>query len=85
MTCDALATISRRGLKNREVLVSRDMSCDVDKADWSRYQWNAYVEAGESKDERRKRLDETPDEHKDAVKRHVQTVFAIRNYYERKK
>ena len=56
-----------------------------EKATWSRYQWNAYVEAGESKDERRSRLAEVPAEHKDAVKRHVQTVFAIRNYYESKK
>jgi hypothetical protein len=57
----------------------------IDKTAWSRYQWNAYVEAGESKDERRKRLAEVTAEHRDAVKRHVQTVFAIRNYYERKK
>ena len=56
----------------------------TERSDWSRYQWNAYVEAGESKDERRKRLDETPDEYKDAVKRHVLTVFAIRKFNERK-
>ena len=41
-------------------------------------EWNAYVAAGDSLEERRARLDQCPDEYRDRVRSHVQTVFAIR-------
>lgn len=41
--------------------------------------WNAYVEAGKTRDERRARLAECPEELRASVESHVRTVFAVRN------
>lgn len=41
-------------------------------------QWNAYVSAGASTEERRSRLDECPPEFRAGVESHVRTMFAIR-------
>jgi hypothetical protein len=46
--------------------------------------WNAYVESGSDRNERRARLDEVPEWYRKDVERHVQTVFAIRSFYARK-
>lgn len=48
-------------------------------------QWNAYVAEGADKEERRKRLEEVPDEWRDAVRRHVETYFTVRRYENRKR
>ncbi|WP_017941692.1 hypothetical protein [Thioalkalivibrio sp. ALE6] len=40
-------------------------------------EWNAYVAAGASREERRARLDRCPPEHRPAVRSHVETVFAL--------
>jgi len=41
-------------------------------------EWKGYVVSGKSREDRRARLAEVPDEHKQAVINHVETVFAIR-------
>lgn len=43
-------------------------------------QWNAYVSAGASTEERRSRLDECPQEFRAGVESHVRTMFAIRHF-----
>jgi hypothetical protein len=50
----------------------------VAKEGWRSGQWNAYVVMGETKEERKARLEECPEEYRDGVRRHVQTSFAIR-------
>lgn len=44
----------------------------------TRGQYNAYVEAGRTKEERNKRLSEVPEDIRESVKNHVITVFKIR-------
>lgn len=39
--------------------------------------WVAWVEAGETRDELRRRLGETPEKFRDEVERQVRTVFAL--------
>lgn len=41
-------------------------------------QWNAYVAAGEHRDERNARLAQCPEALRPAVMSHVRTVFALR-------
>ena len=43
-----------------------------------RGQWNAYVAAGASREERRARMDACPKNFRADVMRHVETVFALR-------
>jgi len=45
---------------------------------WSVGMWNGYVVSGKTRDERRARLEQVPDEYKQSVINHVETVFAIR-------
>ena len=52
-----------------------------DKSSWTQGQWNAYVEAGESREDRVNRLGEVPISMRDTARRHVETVFAIRKYH----
>jgi hypothetical protein len=47
-------------------------------------QLNAYVEAGKTKEEQLKRLDEVPDKHRKDVIKHMRTVIAIKNKSEGK-
>lgn len=47
----------------------------------SKGQWNAYVEAGTTREERGERLEEVPISIRDDVRRHVETVFAIKRYH----
>jgi hypothetical protein len=47
--------------------------------------WCAYVEGGATKEERRERLSEVPEDMRKQVENHVRTVFSIRNYQARKK
>lgn len=42
-------------------------------------QWNAYVEAGQSKEERRARLAEVPEPMRAQVESHVRTVYALKS------
>ena len=48
-------------------------------------QWNAYVAAGRSRNQRRARLEEVPEEMRAGVEDHVQTVFALRAKVDRLK
>ena len=57
----------------------------TNKSEWGLGQWQAYVERGESKEERKSRLLECPISMQDDVRRHVETVFAIRKYHNMKK
>lgn len=41
-------------------------------------QWNAYCAAGETKIERRMRIEEAPEELRAALKSHLRTVWALR-------
>lgn len=41
-------------------------------------EWNAYVAAGKTRGERRRRLEEAPDGLRPSIESHVRTVFAIR-------
>lgn len=41
-------------------------------------QWNAYVEAGKTRDERRERLAEVPEDIRESVEDHVRTVFLLK-------
>ena len=41
-------------------------------------QWNSYVVAGPTRDERRARLEECPEHLRQSVQSHVTTVFALR-------
>jgi len=41
-------------------------------------QWNAYVEAGRSRDERAKRLAEVPADMTELVREHVRDAFKLR-------
>lgn len=47
------------------------------KQSWTAANWNAYVPAGKTKDDRRARLEEVPDKWRDEVRRHVVTVFEL--------
>lgn len=40
--------------------------------------WNAYVAAGETRAERRERLDRAPEALRAGIEAHVRTVFALR-------
>ncbi len=42
-------------------------------------EWNAYVAAGETREIRQHRLSETPENIRSDVKRHVITVFRMKN------
>ena len=56
----------------------------MNKPEWTTFNWAAYVEKGETKNERNQRLQEVPEHMRPAVIRHVKTVFAIRTYHARK-
>lgn len=51
----------------------------IDKSSWILGQWNAYVAAGNSREDRRKRFQEVPDKYREAVRSHVRTVNQILN------
>lgn len=46
--------------------------------------WNGYVVSGKTREHRRARLEEVPEEWRDSVRRHVETYFAILNHHKRK-
>lgn len=50
----------------------------ADKSTWVRGTWNAYVAMGESKEERKARLAEVPEEIREDVEKHVRAVFSLR-------
>ena len=47
-------------------------------------EWNGYVQAGGSREERRRRLDEVPEDLRGQVESHVKTVFALRRWHQDK-
>ena len=47
-------------------------------------EWNGYVQAGGSREERRRRLEEAPDHLRGQVENHVKTVFALRRRHQEK-
>ena len=57
------------------------MSFDPTSTLKSEPEWNAYVLSGETREERRRRLELVPEEWRDDVKRHVETYFAVRKYH----
>jgi len=57
----------------------------VDKGSWTYGHWCAYVEKGETHDERKRRLEEVPEDLRKAVRRHAQTVYAINSFHKRKR
>ena len=52
-------------------------------ADRTKGQWNAYILAGKTREDRLKRLEEVPISLRDDVRRHVETVYAIRGYHKK--
>lgn len=48
-------------------------------------QWNAYAEAGQTHDERRRRMLEAPPELRDQVLSHLKTVKALQRKHEQKR
>jgi len=48
-------------------------------------QFNAWVLAGGTKEERRKRLLEIPEDMRKKAEQHVKTVFAVRNHHGKNK
>lgn len=59
------------------------MSSDRTFTPKSKGEWNGYVVTGKTREERRRRLEEVPQELRDSVKRHVETYFAIIKYNKR--
>lgn len=55
------------------------------KSEKSQGQWNAYVAAGKTKEERNRRLSEVPEPVRQQVKNHVMTVFSINRFHANKK
>lgn len=51
----------------------------IDKSSWLGGQWNAYVAAGKTKEERRRRFAEVPERYRDRVRSHNTTVNQILN------
>ena len=49
----------------------------VDKSKWTVGNYNAYVGSGTTREERRERLAEVPEEYRDSVESHVRTQFQI--------
>lgn len=43
--------------------------------------WQGYVVSGKTREQRRARLEEVPEEYRDKVRRHVETYFAVRRYH----
>lgn len=54
------------------------MDGELNKSNWKRGEWNAYVMMGEDKAERASRLKEVPEEWRASVRSHVETAFQIR-------
>lgn len=50
----------------------------------SKGEWNGYVVSGKTREERKSRLDEVPEEWRDQVRKHVETFFAIKANFRRK-
>jgi len=48
-------------------------------------QWNAYVAGGETREIRRARLAEVPEEWREEVRRHVETYYAVQRFENRKR
>ena len=52
--------------------------------DWSGPQWNAWVAAGATREDRKARLEQVSEQYRKDVERHLKTVWAIRNFYSKK-
>jgi len=53
---------------------------EPNKKNWITPNWQAYVVAGKTKEDRRSRLEEVPISLRDQVRRHVETYFGIKKY-----
>lgn len=49
-----------------------------DKANWRGGNWNAYVAAGKTREQRKARLDEVPGDMRLMVKSHVETAYKLK-------
>ena len=58
---------------------------ELDKSNWTAANWQAHLAAIPTLEGRREALHEVPEEWRVRVKHHLQTVFAIRKYYDKKK
>jgi len=56
----------------------------MDKSEWSAPMWQAHIEKLPTREERKAALEDVPAEWRTRVKRHLQTVWAIRQYRKRK-
>ena len=56
----------------------------IDKSGWKSGEWNAHVLTGETKEIRKARLEECPDEYRARVEGHVRSVFRLRAMTKRK-
>lgn len=52
--------------------------------DWTGPQYNAWVESGATREDRKARLEQVPGQYRKDVERHLKTVWAIRNFYSKK-
>lgn len=68
----------------REELTPADHSPDLPGSFFSRGQWNAWCAAGADHEERKQRLEQVPEKWRADVKRHLQTVYAIKQFHKRK-
>lgn len=50
---------------------------------WTLGHYNAWVESGDSKDERRARLEQVPEQYRKDVEIHVKTVFSLKRWHAR--
>jgi hypothetical protein len=50
---------------------------------WTTGNFNAWVEAGQTRDERKKRLSQVPEQWRKDVEIHVKTVFSLRRWQAR--
>jgi hypothetical protein len=54
------------------------MPATVDRSTWKSGQFNAWVVLGETREIRKERLDQVPDEYRAGVENHVITYFKIK-------
>lgn len=53
------------------------------RPDWTGPQYNAWVAAGETREDRKVRLEQVPEDLRKAVEIHVKTVFTLKRWHAR--
>jgi hypothetical protein len=56
----------------------KEDALNLAKKTWGGGNWNAYVGSGSTREERRERLADVPEEMRASVESHVRTVFKLR-------